>query len=85
MSLPAIIQASVGKMNDLYEKMVTHSQALDTTGKLEQIDRYIGFNGYNDSCRFGSNRQWLARMKLLAIYRGLRKWTGRNPIHLKDK
>ena len=38
MSLPNITQSSVGKIHDFYEKLVTHSQALDIMGKLKEIN-----------------------------------------------
>ena len=38
MSLPGITQSSVGKIHDFYEKLVTHSQALDIMGKLKEIN-----------------------------------------------
>ena len=41
MSLPTIIQSSVGKNLDFYEKLVTHSQASDTMGKLKEIYGYV--------------------------------------------
>ena len=41
MSLPIITQTSIGKINDFYEKQVTRSQALDTMGKLKEINRNV--------------------------------------------
>ena len=41
MSLPTITQTSVGKIYDFYEKLVTYSQALDTMGKLKEINEYV--------------------------------------------
>ena len=38
--LPTIAQTSVGKVHDLYEKLITHFQALDTMGKLKKINGY---------------------------------------------
>ena len=40
-SLPTITQTSVGKIHDFYEKLVTRSQALDTMGKLKEINGYV--------------------------------------------
>ena len=41
MSLPIITQKNVIKIHDFYEKLVTHSQALDTIGKLKHINGYV--------------------------------------------
>ena len=41
MSLPTITQTGVGKIHDLYEKLVTYTQALDTMGELKEINRYV--------------------------------------------
>ena len=38
MSLPTITQSCVEKIHDFYEKLVTHSQALDTIDKLKEIN-----------------------------------------------
>ena len=35
MSLPSITQSIVGKILDFYDKLVTHSQALDNVGKTK--------------------------------------------------
>ena len=40
MLLPTITQNSVGKINDFYEKLVAHSQALGTMGKLKKVNGY---------------------------------------------
>ena len=40
MSLPTITQTTAGKIQDFYEKLLTHSQALDTMGKLKDINGY---------------------------------------------
>ena len=39
MSLPIITQNNVIKIHDFYEKLVTHSQALDTMGKPTDLVR----------------------------------------------
>ena len=41
MSLPIITQNNVIKIHDFYEKLVTYSQALDTMGKLKEINGYV--------------------------------------------
>ena len=41
MSLPTIIQTSVEKIQDFYEKLETHCQALGTMGKLKEINGYV--------------------------------------------
>ena len=38
LSLPTITDTGVGKIHDFYEKLVTHSQALDTMGKLKKVN-----------------------------------------------
>ena len=38
MSLPTITQTSVGKVHDFYEKLVTHSQDLDTIARQKKIN-----------------------------------------------
>ena len=38
MSLPTITQTSVGKVHDFYEKLVTHSQDLDTMARQKKIN-----------------------------------------------
>ena len=45
-SLPIITQNNVIKIHDLYEKLVTHSQALNTMGKLKEINRYVRMTSY---------------------------------------
>ena len=41
MSLPIITRNNVFKIHDFYEKLVTHLQALDTMGKLKEINGYV--------------------------------------------
>ena len=41
MLLPNITQTSFVKIHDFYEKLLTHSQVLDTMGKLKDINGYI--------------------------------------------
>lgn len=41
MSLSTITLSSVGKIHDYYEKLVTHSQSLDTMSKLKEITGYV--------------------------------------------
>ena len=40
-SLPTITGSSPYKINEFYEKLVTHVQALDTMGKLREIKGYV--------------------------------------------
>ena len=41
MSLLAITQTSFGKIHYIFVKLVTYSQAFDTTGKLKEINGYV--------------------------------------------
>ena len=41
MFLPIITQNNVIKIHDFFEKLVTHSQVLDTMGKLKEINGYV--------------------------------------------
>ena len=41
MSFPTITNTSVGEIRDFYEQLVRHSHALDTMGKLKEINGYI--------------------------------------------
>ena len=69
MSLPIITQNNVIKIHDFYEKLVTHSQALDTMGKLKEINGYDEWQEWD----FGQFNE------------ALWKCTDRNPISLDDK
>ena len=40
-SLPTITSSNPHKINEFYEKLVTHVQALDTVGKLKEIKGYV--------------------------------------------
>ena len=40
-SLPTITSSNPHKINEFYEKLVTHVQALDTGGKLKEIKGYV--------------------------------------------
>ena len=40
-SLPKITSSRSNKINEFYEKLVTHVQALDTMGKLKEIKGYV--------------------------------------------
>ena len=40
-SLPKITSSHPNKINEFYEKLVTHVQALDTMGKLKEIKGYV--------------------------------------------
>lgn len=41
MSFPTITNTSVGEIRDFYEQLVRHSHALDTMGKLKEINGYV--------------------------------------------
>ena len=40
-SLPTITGSNPYKVNEFYEKLVTHVEALDTMGKLKEIKGYV--------------------------------------------
>ena len=88
MSLPIITQNNVIKIHDFYEKLVTHSQALDTMGKLKEINGYVRMT----LDKLPAIRADLVRMDddwqecdFGQFIEALRKWTDRNPISLDDK
>ena len=88
MSLPIIIQNNIIKIHDFYEKLVTHSQTLDTMGKLNEINGYVGMTLDKlpairaDLVRIDDDwQEWYFGQFIEA----LRKWADRNLISLDDK
>ena len=88
MSLPIITQNNVIKIIDFYEKLDIHSQALDTTGKLKEINEYVKMTLeklpaiHADLVRIDDDwQEW----DFGQFIEALRKWAGRNPISLDDK
>ena len=88
MSLPAIHGANPNKIMEFYQKLSPNLQALETMGKLKEINGYVrmtldkleGIKG--DLVRTDDNWQEWDFPKLLEA---LRKWTERNPPKLEDK
>ena len=83
MSLPIITQNNVIKIHDFYEKHVTHSQALDTMGKLKKINGYVRMTLDKlpairaDLVRVDDDwQEW----EFGQFIEALRKWTDRNPL-----
>ena len=71
------------KIHEFYEKLVTNVQALDTMGKLREmngyvrmtLDKLIGIRA--DLVRTDDNwQEW----KFTHLVEALRKWTERNPL-----
>ena len=82
-SLPTIHGTNPGKIHEFYEKLVTNVQALDTMGKLREmndyvrmtLDKLIGIRA--DLVRTDDNwQEW----KFTHLVEALRKWTERNPL-----
>ena len=88
MSLLIISQNNATKIYDFYEKLLTHSQALDTIGKLNEINGYVRMTLdklptiYADLVRIDDD--WQER-DFGQFIEALRKWADRNPISLDDK
>ena len=85
---PIIAQNNVIKIHDFYEKLVNYSQALDTMGKLKEINGYVRMTSdklpaiYADLVRI--DNIW-EKWDFGQFIEALRKWTDRNPISLDDK
>ena len=88
MSLPIITQTSVGKTHDFYEKLITHSPALDTMGKLKEINGYIRLKLVKLPiiCEdlVWRDHYW-KEWDFCQFIETLRKWTHRNLISLEGK
>ena len=84
MQLPTINGTNPQKINEFYEKLVTHVNTLDTMGKLQSINGYVRFTldklagVRGDLVRTDDNWQnWEFREFIEA----LKKWTERNPVN----
>ena len=75
MSLPTITQSSDGKIHDFYEKLVIHSQALATMGKLKLPTIRA------DLVR--TDEDW-QEWEFWQFIEALRKWKDTNSIPLED-
>ena len=88
MSLPQINNANSQKIHDFSEKLLCSVQALDTTGKVKEMNGYVRvtldkLQGIrSDLVRNGDNWQGWEFQQLVEA---LEKWTVRNPIPLSDK
>ena len=86
--LPIITQNNVIKIHDFYEKLVNHSQALDTMGKLKEINGYVRMtlDKLPAICAdlVSIDNVW-EKWDFEQFIEALRKWTDRNPISLDDK
>ena len=88
MSLPQINYANPQKIYDFSEKFLWSVQALDTMGKLKEMNEYVRvtldkLQGIRaDLMRNDDNCQdW----KFQQLEEALERWTVRNPIPLSDK
>ena len=87
MSLPAITGPNPAKIHDFYEKLSSNVQALETLGKVREINGYVrmsidkleGIRG--DLVRTDDHWQEWDFPKFVDA---LRKWTERNPISIKS-
>ena len=88
MSLPQINNANSQKIHDFSEKLLCSVQALDTMGKIKEMNGYVRvtldkLQGIrSDLVRNGDNWQGWEFQQLVEA---LEKWTVRNPIPLSDK
>ena len=87
-SLPTIHGTNPGKIHEFYEKLVTDVQALETMGKLREmngyvrmtLDKLIGIRA--DLVRTDDNwQEW----KFTHLVEALRKWTERNPLRMDQE
>ena len=88
MSLPSIIHTSVEKIHDFHEKLITRSQALDTTGKLKEINGYIRLTLDKPPTicvdLVQTDNDW-QKWDFWEFVKALRKWSGKNQIPLENK
>ena len=88
MSLPQINNANPQKIHDFSEKLLCSVQALDTMGKIKEmngyvkvtLDKLLGIRA--DLVRNDDNWQ---NQKFQQLVESLEKWTAINPIPLSDK
>ena len=83
MSLPIINGTNPCKVHEFYEKLLTHIQALETLGRVREIDGYVRMI----LDRLPGIRSDLVRMddkwqewRFPDLVESLRKWTERNPV-----
>ena len=83
MTLPSIPNTNIARIHDFYERLSTNVNALDTLGKLKEINGYVRLtldklSGIRaDLVRTDDNwKNW----KFFELIEALRKWTERNPI-----
>ena len=88
MSLPQINNANAKKIHDFSGKLLCSMQALDTVGKIKEMNGYVrvtldSLQGIQaDLVRNDDNWQdW----KFQQLVKALEKWTVRNPIPMSDK
>ena len=88
MSLPQINNANPQKIHDFSEKKLCSVQALDTMGKIKEMNGYVRvtldkLQGIRaDLVR--NDESW-QDWKFQQLVEALEKWTVRNPIPLSDK
>ena len=87
-SLPTIHGTNPGKIHEFYEKLVTNVQALETIGKLREMNGYVRMTldkltGIRaDLVRTDDNwQEW----KFTHLVEALRKWTERNLLPMDHK
>ena len=88
MNLPTITGNSPAKIHEFYEKLLANIQALETMGKLREINGYVRMT----IDRLPGIRSDLVRndedwqmWKFPQLVEELRKWTERNPIPIEQK
>ena len=87
MSIPVIYGVNPNKVSQFYEKLCSSIQALETMGKLREVNGYVrmtlnkleGIRG--DLVRTNDNWQEWKFNQLVEV---LRKWTMRNPSKLDE-
>ena len=88
MSLPQINNANPQKIYELSEKLLCSVQALDTMGKIKEMDGYVivtldKLQSIQESLVRNDNN-W-QDSKFQQLIEALEKWTVRNPVTLNDK
>ena len=87
-SLPTITSSNPYKINEFYEKLVTHVQALDTMSKLKEIKGYVRLT----LDKLPSIKSDLVRTDdrwhdwdFEELTKELSKWVDRNPVTIKGE
>ena len=87
-SLPQINNANSQKIHDFLEKLLCSVQALDTMGKIKEMNGYVRVTLQKLQCIWAdlsrNNDNW-QDWKFQQLVEALEKWTVRNPIPLSDK